>query len=123
MKKFVNDVESLLAESLQGMAAAHSDLLALHLDPIYVTRKEPAKSKVALISGGGAGHEPLHCGLIGKGMLDAACPGQVFTSPTPDQMLAAASAVVPAPSSIRISASVSLRPSWRLMNAFVACRD
>ena len=93
MKKFVNDVEQLLSESLQGMAAAHSDLLALHLDPIYVTRKEQARSKVALISGGGSGHEPLHCGLIGKGMLDAACPGQVFTSPTPDQMLAAASAV------------------------------
>jgi dihydroxyacetone kinase-like protein len=93
MKKFVNDVEQLLSESLQGMAAAHSDLLALHLDPIYVTRKELSKSKVALISGGGSGHEPLHCGLIGKGMLDAACPGQVFTSPTPDQMLAAASAV------------------------------
>ncbi|ROZ66082.1 dihydroxyacetone kinase subunit DhaK [Ramlibacter sp. WS9] len=93
MKKFVNDVESLLAESLQGMAAAHGDLLALHLDPLYVTRKVLSKSKVALISGGGAGHEPLHCGLIGKGMLDAACPGQVFTSPTPDQMMAAAAAV------------------------------
>jgi phosphoenolpyruvate---glycerone phosphotransferase subunit DhaK len=93
MKKFVNDVDSLLAESLQGMAAAHGDLLALHLDPLYVTRKQPARSKVALISGGGAGHEPLHCGLIGKGMLDAACPGQVFTSPTPDQMMAAAAAV------------------------------
>ena len=93
MKKFVNDVESLLAESLQGMAAAHADLLALHLSPTYVTRKQPASSKVALISGGGSGHEPLHCGFIGRGMLDAACPGQVFTSPTPDQMLAAASAV------------------------------
>ena len=93
MKKFVNDVSQLLIESLQGMAVAHGDLIALHQDPLYVTRKEPAKSKVALISGGGAGHEPLHCGLIGKGMLDAACPGQVFTSPTPDQMLAAASAV------------------------------
>jgi dihydroxyacetone kinase-like protein len=93
MKKFVNEVEHLLTESLQGMAVAHSDLLAVHFDPLYVTRKELAKSKVALISGGGAGHEPLHCGLIGKGMLDAACPGQVFTSPTPDQMLAAASAV------------------------------
>ena len=93
MKKFVNDVSQLLIESLQGMSVAHSDLIALHQDPLYVTRKELAKSKVALISGGGAGHEPLHCGLIGKGMLDAACPGQVFTSPTPDQMLAAASAV------------------------------
>ncbi|MDB5874865.1 MAG: dihydroxyacetone kinase DhaK subunit [Ramlibacter sp.] len=93
MKKFVNDVEQLLTESLQGMAAAHSDLIALHLDPTYVTRKDLPQRKVALISGGGSGHEPLHCGFIGKGMLDAACPGQVFTSPTPDQMLAAASAV------------------------------
>jgi dihydroxyacetone kinase-like protein len=93
MKKFVNDVDSLLHESLQGLAAAHADLLQLHLEPTYVARKERAKNKVALISGGGAGHEPLHCGLIGRGMLDAACPGQVFTSPTPDQMLAAAEAV------------------------------
>jgi len=92
MKKFVNDVELLLQESLQGLAAAHSDLVELHLDPTFVTRKTPAKNKVALISGGGSGHEPLHCGFIGQGMLDAACPGQVFTSPTPDQMLAAAAA-------------------------------
>jgi dihydroxyacetone kinase-like protein len=92
MKKFVNDVEGMLAESLQGLAAAHADLLALHLDPIHVTRRQRASRKVALISGGGSGHEPLHCGFIGRGMLDAACPGQVFTSPTPDQMLAAAAA-------------------------------
>ena len=94
MKKFVNDVEALLQESLQGLAAAHAGLLELHLEPTYVTRKQPAQSKVALISGGGSGHEPLHCGFIGRGMLDAACPGQVFTSPTPDQMLAAAGAVL-----------------------------
>ena len=93
MKKFVNDVEQLLQESLQGLAAAHSDLLTLHLDPAFVTRKQVPQPKVALISGGGSGHEPLHCGLIGTGMLDAACPGQVFTSPTPDQMMAAAAAV------------------------------
>jgi phosphoenolpyruvate---glycerone phosphotransferase subunit DhaK len=93
MKKFVNDVEGMLVESLQGMAAAHADLLALHLDPVYVTRRQRARRKVALISGGGSGHEPLHCGFIGHGMLDAACPGQVFTSPTPDQMLAAAAQV------------------------------
>jgi phosphoenolpyruvate---glycerone phosphotransferase subunit DhaK len=93
MKKFVNDVEQMLQEALQGMAVAHSDLLSVQFSPTFVTRKELAKSKVALISGGGAGHEPLHCGLIGKGMLDAACPGQVFTSPTPDQMMAAAAAV------------------------------
>jgi dihydroxyacetone kinase-like protein len=93
MKKFINDVELLLQESLQGLAAAHADLVELHLEPTFVTRKAPAQRKVALVSGGGSGHEPLHCGFIGKGMLDAACPGQVFTSPTPDQMLAAASAV------------------------------
>ena len=93
MKKFLNDVEGMLVESLQGMAAAHADLLALHLDPIHVTRRQRASRKVALISGGGSGHEPLHCGFIGQGMLDAACPGQVFTSPTPDQMLAAAERV------------------------------
>ncbi|MDB5857950.1 MAG: dihydroxyacetone kinase DhaK subunit, partial [Ramlibacter sp.] len=89
MKKFVNDIEQMLTEALQGMAAAHGDLLALHLAPTFVTRRVAARSKVALISGGGSGHEPLHCGFIGQGMLDAACPGQVFTSPTPDQMLAA----------------------------------
>jgi phosphoenolpyruvate---glycerone phosphotransferase subunit DhaK len=93
MKKFVNDVEQMLAESLQGLAAAHSDLLTLHLDPTFVRRKQLPPGKVALISGGGSGHEPLHCGFIGTGMLDAACPGQVFTSPTPDQMLAAATDV------------------------------
>lgn len=93
MKKFVNDVELLLQESLHGMAAAHSDLLRLSLEPTFVTRAQLPQPKVALISGGGSGHEPLHCGFIGRGMLDAACPGQVFTSPTPDQMLAAAAAV------------------------------
>lgn len=92
MKKFLNDVDQLLRESLQGLAAAHADLLRLSLEPTFVTRKDLAGPKVALISGGGSGHEPLHCGFIGKGMLDAACPGQVFTSPTPDQMLAAADA-------------------------------
>lgn len=93
MKIFVNDVENLLVESLSGFAAAHHDLVKLQLDPHYVTRAKKAKNKVALISGGGSGHEPLHTGFIGHGMLDAACPGHVFTSPTPDQMLAAAEAV------------------------------
>jgi dihydroxyacetone kinase-like protein len=93
MKKFINNADNLLAESLQGFAQAHDDLVTLVQDPMYLTRKTPAKNKVAIISGGGAGHEPLHAGYIGKGMLDAACPGQVFTSPTPDQMMAAAEAV------------------------------
>lgn len=93
MKIFVNDVENLLVESLSGFAAAHQDLVSLKLDPHFVTRANKAKNKVALISGGGSGHEPLHTGFIGHGMLDAACPGHVFTSPTPDQMMAAAEAV------------------------------
>ena len=93
MKKFVNQVDNMLAESLSGFAKAHTDLVSLHLAPNYLTRKTKANNKVAIISGGGAGHEPLHAGFIGKGMLDAACPGQVFTSPTPDQMIAAAEAV------------------------------
>ncbi len=93
MKKFINNVENMLVESLAGFATAHADLVQLHLDPNFITRKIKAKNKVAIISGGGAGHEPLHAGYIGFGMLDAACPGQVFTSPTPDQMLAAAEVV------------------------------
>jgi phosphoenolpyruvate---glycerone phosphotransferase subunit DhaK len=94
MKKFINNVDNLLAESLSGFASAHNDLVTLHLEPAYLTRKNvQKKSKVAIISGGGSGHEPLHAGYIGFGMLDAACPGHVFTSPTPDQMLAAAETV------------------------------
>lgn len=93
MKKFMNDVDQLLTESLSGFAAAHPDLIRLHLDPTYLRRAHKARNKVALISGGGSGHEPLHSGYVGYGMLDAACPGHVFTSPTPDQMLAAAEAV------------------------------
>ena len=93
MKKFINNVDNILTESLSGFAVAHSDLVQLHLDPNYLTRKNLAKNKVAIISGGGSGHEPLHAGYIGYGMLDAACPGHVFSSPTPDQMLAAAEAV------------------------------
>lgn len=93
MKKFINNVDDVLVESLSGFASAHSDLVSLHLEPNFLTRKQKATNKVAIISGGGSGHEPLHAGYIGYGMLDAACPGHVFTSPTPDQMLAAAEAV------------------------------
>lgn len=93
MKKFLNSVDTVLAESLDGFVAAHSDILVLGDDHKFVRRKALKPGKVALISGGGSGHEPLHGGLVGHGMLDAACPGQVFTSPTPDQMLAAAEAV------------------------------
>ncbi|NGN41592.1 dihydroxyacetone kinase subunit DhaK [Mesorhizobium sp. CGMCC 1.15528] len=90
MKKFLNSIDTVLTESLDGFVAAHSDILALGDEHKFVRRKILKPGKVALISGGGSGHEPLHGGLVGHGMLDAACPGQVFTSPTPDQMMAAA---------------------------------
>jgi dihydroxyacetone kinase-like protein len=93
MKKLINDVDDLLAESLDGFAAAHADIVTLGAERQFVRRRQLTPGKVALISGGGSGHEPLHTGFVGHGMLDAACPGQVFTSPTPDQMLAAAQAV------------------------------
>ncbi len=92
MKKFINKTDNILTESLSGFALAHQEIVSLNLDPNFLTRKQKAANKVAIISGGGSGHEPLHAGYIGYGMLDAACPGHVFTSPTPDQMLAAAEA-------------------------------
>ena len=93
LKKFMNDTESMLRESLAGFARCHGDIVLLDPDFRFVRRRDLASGKVALISGGGSGHEPLHAGFVGRGMLDAACPGQVFTSPTPDQMVAAAEAV------------------------------
>jgi len=93
LKKLINDPETVLSESLDGFAAAHADILVLDEERKFVRRRGLTPGKVALISGGGSGHEPLHAGFVGKGMLDAACPGQVFTSPTPDQMIAAAEAV------------------------------
>ncbi len=93
MKKLINHVDTVLAESLDGFAAAHADIVTLGAAHQFVRRRTLKTGKVALISGGGSGHEPLHAGFVGHGMLDAACPGQVFTSPTPDQMLAAAQAV------------------------------
>jgi dihydroxyacetone kinase-like protein len=93
MKKLINATDTVLAESLDGFAAAHADIVVLGEDRKFVRRRALKPGKVALISGGGSGHEPLHAGFVGHGMLDAACPGQVFTSPTPDQMVAAANAV------------------------------
>ncbi|MEO8669116.1 MAG: dihydroxyacetone kinase subunit DhaK, partial [Bauldia sp.] len=93
MKKLINGVESVLAESLDGFAAAHADIVTLGPERKFVRRARLTPGKVGIISGGGSGHEPLHAGFVGLGMLDAACPGQVFTSPTPDQMIAAAEAV------------------------------
>jgi phosphoenolpyruvate---glycerone phosphotransferase subunit DhaK len=93
MKKFINATDDMLAESLDGFAAAHADIVALGDGRQFVRRRALKEGKPALISGGGSGHEPLHAGFVGHGMLDAACPGQVFTSPTPDQMVAAVEAV------------------------------
>ena len=94
MKKLINAVPDVVREQLEGMAIAHPDHLKVHFDPAYVTRADaPVAGKVAIISGGGSGHEPMHGGFVGMGMLDAACPGEVFTSPTPDQMYEAAKAV------------------------------
>jgi dihydroxyacetone kinase-like protein len=93
MKKLINAVDDVLAESLDGFAAAHADILTLGEERKFIRRALLKPGKVGLISGGGSGHEPLHGGFVGHGMLDAACPGQVFTSPTPDQMIAAADAV------------------------------
>ena len=94
MKKLINKTENVVREELQGIEQAHADLVKVFYDPYYVVRADaPVKGKVALVSGGGSGHEPMHGGFVGKGMLDAACPGEVFTSPTPDQMEAATKAV------------------------------
>jgi dihydroxyacetone kinase-like protein len=94
MKKLINKPDDVVREELQGMAAAHADLLRVHFDPDYIVRADaPVRGKAAVVSGGGSGHEPLHGGFVGTGMLDAACPGAVFTSPTPDQILAATKAV------------------------------
>src|SRR5678809_613426 len=94
MKKLINDPENVVREELSGIARAHGDLVEVHIDPHYIVRKDaPVQGKVALVSGGGSGHEPMHGGFVGMGMLDAACPGAVFTSPTPDQMLEATKAV------------------------------
>jgi len=94
VKKLINKPEDVVVEELQGIAIAHADLVKVFYEPNYVVRADaPVKNKVGVISGGGSGHEPMHGGFVGMGMLDAACPGAVFTSPTPDQMLEATKAV------------------------------
>ena len=92
MKKLINAVDEVVNESLAGFCAAHSDIVRMGETAPFVLRRRLKPGKVALLSGGGSGHEPLHSGFVGHGMLDAACPGQVFTSPTPDLILAAAEA-------------------------------
>jgi phosphoenolpyruvate---glycerone phosphotransferase subunit DhaK len=93
MKKLINQPDNLVDEALAGVALAHADLVRIESPNIVVRRDAPRNGKVGVISGGGSGHEPMHGGFVGRGMLDAACPGAVFTSPVPDQMLAATQAV------------------------------
>ncbi len=94
MKKLINKPEDVVVEALGGMAAAHGDLIKVNINPHYIVRVDaPVSGKVGILSGGGSGHEPMHGGFVGMGMLDAACPGEVFTSPTPDQMIEATKAV------------------------------
>jgi dihydroxyacetone kinase-like protein len=93
MKKLINAVDDVVREQLQGMELAHPEL-RVNMDPHFVVRADgPVHGKVTLISGGGSGHEPMHGGFVGEGMLDGACPGEVFTSPTPDQIYACARAI------------------------------
>ncbi len=93
MKKLINAIDDVVVEALQGMALAHPEL-KVHDEPRFIVRGgAPVQGKVGIISGGGSGHEPMHGGFVGKGMLDAACPGEIFTSPTPDQLLEATKAV------------------------------
>jgi dihydroxyacetone kinase-like protein len=94
MKKLINDPDAVVREALEGIEAAHGDKVRVIHDPAVIVRADaPVQGKVGIVSGGGSGHEPMHGGLVGRGMLDAACPGEVFTSPTPDQMLEATKAV------------------------------
>ena len=94
MKKLINEPDAVVREALEGVEAAHGDKVRVTYDPYVVVRADaPKQGKVGIISGGGSGHEPMHGGFVGMGMLDAACPGEVFTSPTPDQMLEATKAV------------------------------
>jgi dihydroxyacetone kinase-like protein len=94
MKKLINSPDDVVRDALRGMEAAHGDRVRISYDPYVVVRADaPVQGKVGIISGGGSGHEPMHGGFVGPGMLDAACPGEVFTSPTPDQMLEATKAV------------------------------
>jgi dihydroxyacetone kinase-like protein len=89
MKKLINDPADVVAEALRGIAAAHPELRVDHDQRVVFRRDAPVSGKVGLVSGGGSGHEPMHAGFVGPGMLDAACAGEVFTSPVPDQVMAA----------------------------------
>ena len=93
MKKLINDPRDARREFLDGLALAHADILRVCLEPVYVVRADaPVQGKTGIVSGGGSGHEPMHAGFVGRGMLDAACPGEVFTSPNSSYLLVKAAA-------------------------------
>jgi dihydroxyacetone kinase-like protein len=124
MKKLINSTETLVADWLDGFAAAHSDIVAMAPDRKFLRRRTPTPGKVALISGGGSGHEPLHVGFVGKGMLDAACPGQIFTAPTPDQIVEAAHALAGDAGAIFIVKNYAGdRMNFEMASEMVACRN
>src|SRR5436305_13684486 len=89
MKKLINSPDDVVTDALRGMAAAHPELRIDHENRVVFRGDAPVQGKVGLVSGGGSGHEPMHGGFVGMGMLDAACAGEIFTSPVPDQMAAA----------------------------------
>ena len=120
MKKLVNDVHAVVRETLEGFALAHPDLVDVHYSPDFVTRRAPkAEGKVGLVSGGGSGHEPLHAGFVGEGMLDAAVPGAVFTSPPPTRFwrpprppITARASCISSRTTRATSSILRLPPSW-----------
>ena len=112
MKKLINSVDDVVTEALAGMEALHPELIRVDYENQLVVRKDaPIRGKVGVISGGGSGHEPMHGGFVGRGMLDAACPGAIFTSPVPDQMLAATRAVSGGAGVLRTASSAPRRPT------------
>src|SRR5215218_2292536 len=111
MKKLINDADAVVREALE---AAHSDKVRVIHDPAVIVRADaPVQGKVGIISGGGSGHEPMHGGFVGRGMLDGACPGAVFTSPTPDQMLEASKAARAFCTSSRTTPATCSTSRWR----------
>lgn len=86
MKKIINDIKNIVMEELEGMQKAYSNIIKVNYNPICITRSNIKNNKVSLISGGCSGHEPLHTGFVGHEILDAACPGEIFTSTTPDKI-------------------------------------
>ena len=124
MKKLINSPETLVADGLDGFSSAHADIVVLAPGRKFLRRRTPSSAKVVLISGGGSGHEPLHAGFVGHGMLDAACPGQIFTAPTPDQIVEAAHELAGAAGALFIVKNYSGdRMNFEMAAELVRCRN